>query len=53
MREIVTTVDALEDRVGKLPAPADLKVIDHLDEGALSWIALAGALRTFRGEVLA
>ncbi|QRN94327.1 pyridoxamine 5'-phosphate oxidase family protein [Archangium violaceum] len=35
----ITTIAALEARIGKTPAPVNLKVIDHLDEGALRWIA--------------
>lgn len=37
-----TTIDsiaALEDVIGKTPPTMDLKVIDHLDHGALRWIA--------------
>ncbi|PTL82136.1 pyridoxamine 5'-phosphate oxidase family protein [Vitiosangium sp. GDMCC 1.1324] len=35
----ITTIDALEACIGKAPAPVNLKVIDHLDEGALRWLA--------------
>lgn len=35
----ITTVDALESVVGKTPPPMHLKVIDHLDVGALRWIS--------------
>ncbi|ATB38528.1 hypothetical protein CYFUS_003963 [Cystobacter fuscus] len=35
----IATVDELEAYIGKAPAPVNLKVIDHLDEGALRWIA--------------
>lgn len=37
-REIATVAD-LEACVGEMPAPMQLKVIDHLDAGALKWIA--------------
>lgn len=35
----ITTVEALEAVVGKTPPPMHLKVIDHLDLGALRWIS--------------
>lgn len=35
----ITTVEALEGVIGKTPPPMHLKVIDHLDAGALRWIA--------------
>jgi len=35
----ITAVDALESVVGKTPPPMHLKVIDHLDAGALRWIS--------------
>lgn len=35
----ITTVDALESVIGKTPPPMHLKVIDHLDAGALRWIS--------------
>jgi hypothetical protein len=37
----VTDFAALEACVGKVPGPRDLKVIDHLDAGALRWIAVS------------
>ncbi|MEX5212920.1 MAG: pyridoxamine 5'-phosphate oxidase family protein [Nitrospiraceae bacterium] len=39
MHDAIETVTALEACVGKVTGPRDLKVIDHLDEGALRWIA--------------
>lgn len=39
MSGTITTIAALEAHIGKTPAPVNLKVIDHLDEGALRWIA--------------
>lgn len=35
---IIDTIAALEGVVGKTPPPMRLKVIDHLDAGALRWI---------------
>lgn len=35
----ISSVDELEERIGERPATIDLKVIDHLDAGALEWIA--------------
>ncbi len=35
----ITTVEALECVIGKTPPPMHLKVIDHLDAGALHWIS--------------
>ncbi|TWT12564.1 pyridoxamine 5-phosphate oxidase [Reyranella sp. CPCC 100927] len=37
----IETVAALEGVVGKTPPPVNLKVIDHLDETALRWIAVS------------
>ncbi|WP_447725784.1 pyridoxamine 5'-phosphate oxidase family protein [Sphingomonas koreensis] len=37
----IESINALEDVVGKTPGAMHLKVIDHLDEGALRWIAAA------------
>jgi len=39
MNDAIETVTALEACIGKVAGPRDLKVIDHLDEGALRWIA--------------
>ncbi|OJH39048.1 pyridoxamine 5-phosphate oxidase [Cystobacter ferrugineus] len=44
------TVDALEACIGKAPAPVNLKVIDHLDEGALRWIAASPLVFAGFGE---
>ena len=38
---VIDSSDALEGVVGKTPGAMHLKVIDHLDEGALRWIAAA------------
>jgi predicted pyridoxine 5'-phosphate oxidase superfamily flavin-nucleotide-binding protein len=38
---LIDTVEKLENVVGKTPPAMHLKVIDHLDAGALRWIALA------------
>lgn len=35
----ITDPDALQARVGKLPGPRDLKVIDFLDDHAAGWLA--------------
>jgi len=37
----IDSIDALEGVVGKTPGAMHLKVIDHLDGGALRWIAAA------------
>jgi len=37
----IETVAALESVIGKTPPPVNLKVIDHLDETALKWIAVS------------
>jgi predicted pyridoxine 5'-phosphate oxidase superfamily flavin-nucleotide-binding protein len=37
--EAISDVVALEGCIGKPPGPINLKVIDHLDEGARRWIA--------------
>jgi predicted pyridoxine 5'-phosphate oxidase superfamily flavin-nucleotide-binding protein len=36
---VIGTVEALETAIGKIPFPMTLKVIDHLDKGAIHWIA--------------
>lgn len=38
MNKPIATVAELEAVIGKTPLPMTLKVIDHLDEGALQWI---------------
>jgi len=35
----LTTIEQVQKRVGKLPAPRDLKVIDHVDEHAIRWLS--------------
>lgn len=37
--ERVDTIAALEQVIGRAPPAIDLKVIDHLDAGALQWVA--------------
>ncbi|HEX5838796.1 MAG TPA: pyridoxamine 5'-phosphate oxidase family protein [Anaerolineales bacterium] len=37
----LTTIEQVQKRVGKLPAPRDLKVIDHVDEHAVRWLSYA------------
>lgn len=37
----LTTVDQVQKRVGKLPAPRDLKVIDYVDAHAARWLSYA------------
>lgn len=37
----IASIDALEGVIGKTPSAMHLKVIDHLDAGALRWIAAA------------
>ncbi len=36
-----TTIEQVQKRVGKLPAPRDLKVIDYIDEHAMRWLSYA------------
>lgn len=38
---IIGDVAALEATIGPIPPAMQLKVIDHLDPGALAWIARA------------
>ncbi len=38
---LVNTIASLEACIGKTPAPAKLKVIDHLDENALRWLSFS------------
>ncbi len=35
----LTTLDQVQQCVGRLPAPRDLKVIDHIDEHAARWLS--------------
>lgn len=35
----LTKIEQVQKRVGKLPAPRDLKVIDHVDEHAVRWLS--------------
>lgn len=37
----LTNIEQVQKRVGALPAPRDLKVIDHLDEHARRWLSYA------------
>ena len=46
----IDTVAALEACIGKTPAPINLKVIDHLDEGALRWISASPLMFAGFGE---
>ena len=39
MNHLITTVEGLENRIGKAIAMIQLKTIDHLDEGALLWLS--------------
>lgn len=50
MSTLVTDLDTLQALVGKLPAPRDLKVIDHLDEHALRWLAASPLLFATLGD---
>lgn len=40
----IDSVAVLEGVIGKAPPPVQLKVIDHLDDGALRWIAASPVL---------
>jgi predicted pyridoxine 5'-phosphate oxidase superfamily flavin-nucleotide-binding protein len=42
--ETITDVATLEAIVGKVPGPLDMKVMDHLDDSALRWLALSPLL---------
>ncbi len=44
MSDTIDSVSALEACIGKVPGPIDLKVIDHLNEGAVRWIAASPLL---------
>ena len=46
----IDTIAALEDVIGKTPPPMHLKVIDHLDAGALRWIAQSSLMFAGFGE---
>lgn len=37
----LTTIEQVQKRVGKLPAPRDLKVIDYVDAHAVRWLSYA------------
>jgi uncharacterized protein len=50
MSDTVTTIAALEDCIGKTPPPMHLKVIDHLDEAALRWIAKSPLMFAVAGD---
>ena len=50
MTDTIKDVDALESRVGRVSAAVDMKVIDHLDEGALRWIAASPILFAAFGD---
>lgn len=50
MSDAIESVAALEACIGKVPGPIDLKVIDHLDEGALRWIAASPILFAAFGD---
>ncbi|EUB98927.1 pyridoxamine 5-phosphate oxidase-related FMN-binding protein [Rhizobium sp. CF080] len=51
MDKIISTIDDLEDRVGKASALVHLKSIDHLDAGALHWLASSSLMMaSFGGD---
>ncbi len=50
MIEHIDSLAALEAVIGKTPPAVHLKVIDHLDEGALRWIAASPLMFTTFGE---
>jgi len=39
MTDVISRIDELEACIGKTPAGVNMKIIDHLDAGALRWIA--------------
>src|SRR5262245_51101096 len=50
MSSLITDLETLQACVGKLPGPRDLKVIDHLDDNALRWIAASPFLFAAFGD---
>ncbi len=50
MSDAIESVSALEACIGKVSGPINLKVIDHLDEGALRWIAASPLLFAAIGD---
>lgn len=44
MTDFITDAAQLQDCVGRLPGPRDMKVIDHLDAHALRWLAASPLL---------
>lgn len=46
----ITDLGALESCIGKLPGPRDVKVIDHLDDHAVRWIAASPFLFAAFGD---
>jgi predicted pyridoxine 5'-phosphate oxidase superfamily flavin-nucleotide-binding protein len=48
--QAITDIAALEARIGRQPAAINLKVIDHLDEGARHWIAASTLLFAAFGD---
>lgn len=44
MTDFITDAAQLQDCVGRLPGPRDMKVIDHLDVHALRWLAASPLL---------
>ncbi|MGC4098132.1 MAG: pyridoxamine 5'-phosphate oxidase family protein [Nitrospira sp.] len=50
MSDTIESIAALEACIGKVPGPIDLKVIDHLDDGALRWIAVSPLLFAAFGD---
>ncbi|MFB0844004.1 pyridoxamine 5'-phosphate oxidase family protein [Paenibacillus oleatilyticus] len=49
-KTVIDTVEALEAVVGEIPLLMTLKAIDHLDEGAIRWIAASPLLFAGFGE---
>lgn len=50
MKDTIDTVSALEACIGAVPGSRDLKVIDHLDDGAFRWIAASPVLFVAFGD---
>ena len=50
METRINSVEALEAVIGKTPPPVQLKVIDHLDDGALRWLAVSPLMFAGFGE---
>lgn len=53
MSDVIRDPEALQDRIGKLGAPRDMKVIDFLDDHARRWISASPLLFAAFGDAAA